>query len=200
MPKTSIAEQTMGMPATHSQRYSAADVLAMPEQPGKTIEVIDGELFVMPAPSLVHQEVVGSFYEAMRAYARSQPIGIVCLSPADIIPTPDTLVQPDVFVAPLIDGRPPNGWSEITRLVLAIEVLSPSSQRRDRVVKRHLYARMRCEYWIVDADARLVERWRPEEDRPEICELRIAWHPDGAARALELDLLALFAAAIGEEG
>ncbi|MEO7965695.1 MAG: Uma2 family endonuclease [Gemmatimonadaceae bacterium] len=198
LPNVSDAEQTMGMPATHPQRYTAADVLAMPEQPGKTIEVIDGELFVLPAPSLVHQEVVGSVYVTLRAYARSRPIGVVCLSPADIIPTPDTLVQPDVFVAPFIDGRRPKAWSEMTRLVLAVEVLSPYSQRRDRVVKRHLYARMGCEYWIFDPDARLVERWSAVDARPEICEDRLTWHPDGATEPLTIDLAALFAEAIGE--
>ncbi len=194
------AEQTMGMPATHSERYTAADVLAMPEQPGKTIEVIDGELFVSQAPSFEQQDIVGAFIECLRQYARSQGIGVAIQSPADIIPAPDTLVQPDVFVAPFIDGRRPKSWREITTLRLAVEVLSPWSQRRDRVVKRHLYARMGCEYWIVDPVARLVGRWMPNERRPEICEARLTWRPDGAHAALEIDLERMFVETMGGEG
>ncbi len=186
----------MGMPATHPERYSAADVLAMPEQPGKTIEVIDGELFVSPAPTWGHQRVAGSLYKALSIFADAQPIGIVQYSPADIIPAPDTLVQPDVFVVPFIDGRSPTAWSDVKTLLLAIEVLSPSTERRDRVVKRHLYARMGCEYWIVNTNARLVERWLPNETRPEICEERLTWIPAGATAPFEIDLVAMFAEAI----
>jgi Uma2 family endonuclease len=190
------AEQTMGMPATHSQRYTAADVLAMPEQPGKTIEVIDGELFVTPSPNWGHQGVTQILSAALFNYTRSQRVGITRSSPADIIPEPDTLVQPDVFVVPLIDGRGPTSWSEIKTLMLAIEVLSPSTERRDRVAKRHLYARMGCEYWIVNPNARVVERWLPNEARPEICETRLTWKPVGAAATFEIDLEAMFAEAI----
>ncbi len=186
----------MGMPATHSPRYTAADVLAMPEQPGKTIEVIDGELFVTPAPTTHHQLVAGILYTILANYSLVEPVGIVFYSPADIVPAPDTLVQPDVFVSPFIDGGVPRSWSEITTLVLAIEVLSPSTQRRDRVAKRHLYARMGCEYWIVDPFARLVERWLPNENRPDIFETRLTWKPDVAQEALDIDLVALFARAI----
>lgn len=191
------AEQDMGMRARELRQWTAADVLAMPEQPGKTVEVIDGELFVTPAPSFGHQGVVGLLYVALFEYVKANPVGVVCFSPADIVPAPDTLVQPDVFVAPTIGGRRPASWAEIDRLLLAIEVLSPSSQRRDRVVKRHLYARMGCEYWIVDGASRLVERWLPSDTRPEICERVLTWHPEGALTPLVLDVDALLTEALG---
>ena len=197
LPIHAEAEQTMGMPAMQPTRWTAADVLAMPEQPGHTVEVIAGELFVTPAPSFSHQGVVGVLHVALFAYLRSRSIGVVCLSPADIVPAPDTLVQPDIFVAPINDGQRPTSWAEMDRLLLAVEVLSPSSQRRDRVVKRHLYARMQCEYWIVDPESRLVERWLPDDDRPEICESTLTWQPIGADMALTIDLVAMFAEALG---
>ncbi len=49
------------------------------------------------------------------------------------------------------------------------------------------------EYWIVDVDAQLVERWRPGDERPEVVAERLAWAPAGAAEPLELELVALFA-------
>jgi len=54
------------------------------------------------------------------------------------------------------------------------------------------------EYWIVDADSRLVERWRPEDERPEIVTSVLRWSlPGGASGAI--DLAAVFREAAGEE-
>jgi Uma2 family endonuclease len=84
-------------------------------------------------------------------------------------------------------------------LLLAVEVLSPSTGRADRQAKRRLYQRQRVpEYWIVDVDARLIERWRPADERPEILTERLAWHPDAAHPPLEIDVPAYFADVCGE--
>jgi len=48
------------------------------------------------------------------------------------------------------------------------------------------------EYWIVDLDARAIERWRPSDARPEFLDERLVWHPEGAPLALELELPGLF--------
>jgi Uma2 family endonuclease len=57
-----------------------------------------------------------------------------------------------------------------------VEVLSPGTAARDRGVKRRLYLEAGVEeYWIVDLDARLVERWRAGDERPEIVEGELAW-------------------------
>ena len=53
-------------------------------------------------------------------------------------------------------------------------------------------------YWIVDLEARLVERWLPESDRPEILTASITWWPTGAAAARGLDLEPLFVESVGE--
>ena len=80
----------------------------------------------------------------------------------------------------------------IRELALAIEVLSPSSSRYDRVRKRPLYQRHVPDYWIVDLDARLIERWASGDDRPEVLTESLVWRPSGAASALSLDIPALF--------
>jgi Uma2 family endonuclease len=83
----------------------------------------------------------------------------------------------------------PRGGQAVDRLLLAVEVLSPSSGRGDRVVKRRLHQRAGTpEYWIVDPDARVVERWRPDDARPEILADMLTWHPEDASTPLILDI------------
>jgi Uma2 family endonuclease len=126
-------------------------------------------------------------------------VGRVFVSPADVTFTDGSLVQPDVFVAPLIHGRRPQDWSEITSLVLAVEVLSPSTARADRQVKLRLFRRQRVpQYWIVDVDARVIERWRPDDERPEILVNEVAWQPDPAHAPLIIDLPAYFRDVVGD--
>ena len=81
-------------------------------------------------------------------FVRAHRIGRVLLSPADIEFDERTLVQPDLFVAPLVEGRQPRTWHEIQALLLAVEVLSPTTARADRQVKRRRYQRHGVpEYW-----------------------------------------------------
>ncbi len=182
----------MGMPEIE-QRWTAEMVRALP-QDGKRYEVIAGELFVTPAPSFDHQEAVALLWSRLSPYVRRHLLGRATISPADVELDEHTLVQPDVFVVPLVGGRRPRRWSDIETLVLAVEVLSPSTARADRTVKRRLFQRVRIpEYWIVDAEARLVERWRPDDERPEIVTGTLVWQPDAAAPPLEVDLPAYFA-------
>jgi Uma2 family endonuclease len=80
-----------------------------------------------------------------------------------------------------------------------IEVLSPTTARADRHVKRRLYQRERVpEYWIVDVDARLVERWRPEDQRPEILAEQLAWQPEPSQPPLVIDLAGYFREVLGQ--
>ena len=81
----------------------------------------------------------------------------------------------------------------VTRSLLVVEVLSLGSQRHDRVTKRGHYQRAGVpEYWIVDQDAELFERWRREDERPEVVDEFPLWHPPGAAEPLVIDVRALF--------
>jgi Uma2 family endonuclease len=187
----------MGMPL-ETTRWTADMVRALPDD-GNRYEVVDGELLVTPAPTWTHQRVVRELLLELGSYAREQESCEVLPSPADIELDPHGLVQPDVFVQGLVDGRLPAGWNVGAPLLLAIEILSPSTARADRTIKRRRFQRARIpEYWIVDPDARVIERWRPDNDRPEILAERITWHPEGSTEALTIDLPALFARIHGE--
>ena len=125
--------------------------------------------------------------------------GETLTSPADISTREDRLVQPDIFVVPAAaGGSRVRDWTGVTHLLLAIEVLSPSTARADRLVKRRLYREIADQYWIVDLDARLVERWRPADERPEIVTERLVWEPAGNAPPFALDLAGYFREVVPE--
>jgi Uma2 family endonuclease len=172
--------------------YTADMVRALPDD-GNRYEVVHGELLVTPAPRAWHQEIALRIAEIVRGYLRRQPIGHALLSPADISWTEDTLVQPDVFVVDLAEARTLD-WRRMRHLLLAVEVLSPSSVRADRFTKRRLYQEVGVPaYWLVDGDARSVEVWTPDATTPVIEHETVTWHPAGATEALMIGLRELFA-------
>jgi Uma2 family endonuclease len=108
-------------------------------------------------------------------------------------------VQPDLFAFRMEQPGPVREWSEIRAIELAVEVLSTSTARFDRVVKRRFFQDVGVpEYWIVDLDARVVERWRPGDARPEICTATLEWRAGESAPPVTVDLVAMFRAALGE--
>lgn len=75
-------------------------------------------------------------------------------------------MQPGLFVVSLYKGRLPREWPEFGVPLFIAEVLSPSTTLNDRIKKRRRYQASRVgEYWIVDVDARVIERWRPDDER-----------------------------------
>ena len=81
-------------------------------------------------------------------------------------------------------------------LRLAVEVLSPSSARYDRVDKRPRYQEERVEeLWLIDPESELVERWRPDDERPEVLAQTLVWQPAGSEASVSIDLVTLFAEA-----
>ncbi|HJS47983.1 MAG TPA: Uma2 family endonuclease [Gemmatimonadales bacterium] len=166
---------------------------------GRRYELVSGELVVTLAPRGVHQVMVTELFRRLDRWLHATAVGHLLISPADISLGEDEVLQPDLFVYRTTTGRPLRDWSDITGLLLAIEVTSPSTARYDRTLKRLRYQRAGVpEYWVVDPDARLVERWRPADERPEILVDRLAWQPPGAESGLELDLAGLFEEVTGE--
>jgi Uma2 family endonuclease len=196
LPNDPNAEQHMAMPAINAHRWTADEVRALPDEPGKRFECVDGELLVSPSPRLPHQSAVGFLHEHLAGHCRAHRVGAAFMAPGDVELDRFTLVQPDVFVLPLVDGRRPRTAEEIGHPLLFIEVLSPSTARYDRVVKRGRYQRYGVEYWIVDLDARLLERWLPQAEQPFIQTESVRWEPSGEA-VLEINLVALFEDALG---
>ena len=193
----------MGMPALSTdspprRRWTTAQVrdLIDESRAWPRYELIDGELIVTPSASYPHQIAVSEILLAIKEYSFAQKVGLAVCSPADLELQTGTITQPDVFVVPASvfrDTDDPPTWADVTALLLAVEIISPSSVRTDRIIKRDFYLRAGvAEYWIVDLDARIVERWVPAGETPEILRTTLEWKPVGAAAALIVDLAELF--------
>lgn len=92
---------------------TAETVRALPDD-GNRYETVHGELLVTPAPRELRQRVLGRLHLALARYLEAHRLGAVYFSPADISGGPDTLVQPDLFVASLDEARGGH-WSRIRR-------------------------------------------------------------------------------------
>jgi len=178
----------MGMAAP---LYHTADMVrALPDDGGR-YETVHGELLVTPAPRPLHQIVLERVRGAVWSYLQHHPVGMMLSAPADLSWGPDVLVQPDLFVIRRDPSRPVVSWSDVGIPVLAVEILSPGTASQDRGAKRRLYQRAGvAEYWIVDQDARLIERWRPDDVRPEVLDETLVW--DDGGREFTIDVTALF--------
>jgi Uma2 family endonuclease len=182
-------------PRPASRRWTLAEVQALNDgapEGAPDYELIAGELLVTPSPVGPHQRVVRELVLALGNWLREHRVGDVFDSPFDVELEPESLVRPDVFVVPPEEAVRLETEMPARILTLVIEVLSPSTARADRGPKRELYQRHVPEYWIVDLDAELVERWRPGEKRPEILSEWLEWHPSRSEGTLTIGLPGLF--------
>ncbi len=181
----------MGMPAL-VPTYTAEEVRNFPDDRLR-YEVIRGELFVTPAPGTPHQRLVLELAVILKAFVEQHELGETVISPFEVEFSDDTAVQPDVLV--ILNDRA----DQLTRKrlmgppSLAVEVISYSSKRTDRLQKRSLYMEDGVEeYWVVDPELRHVERWLPGAAAPEIVTGRLTWQPQAPSPAFVLDLPELF--------
>ena len=144
--------------ATNTQaRLTYQDYLDLPES-DERYELIDGELYMTPPPIPEHQGFLGELHVTLHTFVRENRLGRVYFAPIGVVLSDDDVFQPDmIFISNerlniikrgFVQGAPD----------LAVEVLSPSTARRDRILKRERYARFGVrEYWIADIVARTIE-------------------------------------------
>ena len=151
----------MGIPVSTSDTiYTYAHVLAWPEH--ERWEILQGVPYAMtPAPTIRHQEVAGALYRILGNYMQGKDCRVF-IAPLDVLLSerqePDeqiqTVVQPDVFVVcdkSKLDKNRCKGAPD-----LIIEVLSPTTARKDRREKFLLYEKYGVkEYWLVEPDSKL---------------------------------------------
>ena len=150
----------MPLPEKH-ERFTFADCLSWKED--ERIEIIDGEAFMMAPPSRIHQEVsmaisaqLYNFLEGKRCKVYHAPFGVRLFErDGDSPDTVDTVVEPDISVVCDPEKLDKYGCKGAPDLI--VEILSPSTQRHDQLVKLNLYQRAGVrEYWIVDPENRTV--------------------------------------------
>ncbi len=168
-------------------RLTNDDFLLFPED-GKRHELIDGVHYVTASPGLGHQELLGRLHLAIGNFlVGRRHLGRVFLSPADVVLSYHDVVVPDLlFVA----GDQQNILTEANVQgppALVVEILSPSTRRRDEGIKRKLFEEKGIrEYWIVDPKGLRVTVFRRGDNGqfPRLVELST-----GQASYLETPLL-----------
>ena len=122
------------------------------------LEVLEGNLEMVPAPSTDHQDVQSYLGRLILNYVIERKMGKIYLSPTDIILDLNNIVQPDIlFISNekkhLIQKKGIFGSPD-----LIIEIISPSSKYRDTYTKKALYEKFRIqEYWLVDPYMKGIE-------------------------------------------
>ena len=154
------------------EKYTVTDYFHFPPERGRC-ELIDGVLYDMASPNAAHQGMSLRLGALFLQYVDGH--GGECrvfTAPFDVIPDPSdrhTVVQPDVMIIcdPSKIGK---GYCEGAP-DLVIEILSPSTRRRDLITKHAKYAEAGVrEYWIVDIEAQTVVVYDFEhESLPKIC-------------------------------
>jgi Uma2 family endonuclease len=180
----------MAMPIP-DRSWTASRIDALPDD-GKRYEVIDGVLYVTPCPSMVHQRA--AFLLCQLLFPYSESVGLLAVGgPIGVRFTDRREVQPDLSVVPRLHGKMPAQFSDVGRLTLAVEVLSPSTRRVDRVIKLALFKSENVdEYWMVDTRRRTVERWRRGQDAVETLSATLRWQPVDSVEPLVIDLANYF--------
>jgi len=136
--------------ATATTRLTYRDLQQIPPDRNR-YELIEGELFVAPAPNIGHQRKAFRLARILAEYVEKHGLGEVLIAPCDVVLDPSTVLEPDIvfvskarqsIVTPAcIEGAPD----------LVVEVLSDSSRTIDRFVKRDRYAEFGVtEYWLLD--------------------------------------------------
>src|SRR5262245_217399 len=136
------------------------DYVRLPDD-GKRYEILDGELYVTPAPSPLHQRVSKRLQRKLEDYFEARRLGEVFNAPIDLILGRHDVAQPDLLVVTnpgQVSGRGIEGVP-----LLVVEVLSPSTRRHDREVKMRRYAALGIpHYWIVDPEGQWIARYQLE--------------------------------------
>jgi Uma2 family endonuclease len=133
-----------------STKLTYEDYVNLPND-GKRYEIIDGELYVNPAPNLKHQRVIAKLLSALHRYFEEHANGEVFVAPTDVVLSDTNVVEPDLLVvlsarSSILTERNIQGAPDIV-----IEVLSDSTRRVDEIDKRKLYEHFGVsEYWIAD--------------------------------------------------
>ena len=143
--------------SAEKRHYTYADYLTWPDD--ERVELIDGIICMSPAPTPTHQRIIrqllrqiGSYLDDKRCEVLPSPLDVRLFEAEGDDPrATDTVVQPDLMVIcdpSKLDERGYRGAPD-----MIIEILSPSTRRRDRLVKMNLYQRAGVrEYWIADPE------------------------------------------------
>jgi Uma2 family endonuclease len=176
----------MSMPA---KAWTLEELHRLPDD-GNKYELIRGELFVTPPPTVDHEEFLARLNAILTVYVEKQGVGRV-YSPRAVIRFEGSEAEPDLMVRPIAHGVHGNAWERLPPPLLVVEALSPTTRRRDLVNKREYYLDAGAgEYWILDGEQpeiRVIRRAEPDI----VVRESLVWRAV-AGEPLVLDVVALF--------
>lgn len=127
---------------------------------GNRYEIIDGELFMTPAPKMYHQDIIGNIYYHIRKFLEKTNLGKVYVSPADVVLSMTDVVEPDLFFISKERSEIITKKNVVAAPDLVVEILSESTAAIDRNRKKDLYGKYGVkEYWIVDPEQAAIEQY-----------------------------------------
>ncbi len=171
--------------ATTTKRWTLEELHSLPDD-GNKYELVRGDLFVTPPPTVGHETVLARLTRILEPFIRTHGLGFI-YHPRAVVRYEGSEVEPDLMVR-----QPPPGpdiaWEDWPVPILIVEVLSDSTRRRDRMQKRDLYMDAGvAEYWIVDPGQRAITSVRPGRDDLESRD-RLTWTVEGVAATLTVEL------------
>jgi Uma2 family endonuclease len=151
----------------HAPPLTERDYYNLPE--GSKYQLIEGDLYMAPAPNLHHQTIVGNLAFTLRSYLEQNPIGLLFQAPTDVFFSRESIWQPDLFIVlnarrQILTVRRCEGAPDFIA-----EILSPSNQDLDLHTKKAVYARAGVtEYWILDPEGKemLIHRFDENPNDP----------------------------------
>ena len=137
--------------------YTYKDYLTFPGD--ERIEIIEGELFNMGSPSVIHQSLITNLLFEIQSYIKANkgpckvftaPFDVILKNDNEEVEECSNIVIPDISVIcdknKLSDGKKCVGSPD-----MIVEIISPSNSGHDYVTKLNLYQKYKVkEYWIID--------------------------------------------------
>jgi Uma2 family endonuclease len=175
--------------ATKLKPWTLDEVHRLPDD-GNKYELVRGELFVTPPPNDDHETILARLSRILDAYVHANDLGFV-YHPRSVVRVEGSEVEPDLMVR-----RPSPGvkdaWERAPRPILIVEVLSPTTRRRDQNQKKEFYLAIGIdEYWMVDPERRCLTVVRPGRTEMTVTDV-VEWSPAGVAQPLAVRLTDIF--------
>jgi len=189
------ATMTSTPPKTKRPLLTYDDYLTFPDNDGIRKEIIEGELFMSPAPSIKHQFILRNLFRILDKFIVENNLGEVFFALCDVILSDINVMQPDI----LFISR--QNYEIITALNiqgspdLLVEILSPSTIETDRIYKKLVYEKFGVkEYWIVDPEQETIEGWTLKQGRFQLFQKaqKTEIFLSKLIHGLELDLAMIF--------
>ncbi len=173
--------------ATQAKRWTLAELHRLPDD-GNKYELVRGELFVTPTPSVTHETILVRLTDILALFVAANDLGKV-FHPRAVVRFEGSEVEPDLMVR---RPHPDLDWDDAPTPILVVEVLSGATRRRDLGDKRQLYMAAGVpEYWIVDPHAKSVLVVRAGESDCRMA-TELTWTPTGARQSLVIEVSTIF--------